>query len=281
MEAKLVICHRLAQSRERSSIQAAWRHDLGPPTLALQEELGFTRYSQVHSVSPGHLVRRVLLLSRTRIVASLVALTTGHRTDTPRDGGAAARGGAERWDVVDEFWWPSVEDLLAAATSKTGIAALSRLRRMRAPYTQVTAAAVCRELIVAAPRAEQPGTARVSFCLRPRPRDTPAEMQSYWRKDHTALVQSMAETLGFDQYDLAPTVLDDPRADVVIDALGGSQSRPYVGFASLSYPTIRDVTLQFLRPTVQMANFKLMQDELAFIDPPACSPVLGTRVPIV
>jgi len=41
-----------------------------------------------------------------------------------------------------------------------------------------------------------------------------------------------------------------------------------------------DTSVEAAEFPIRFANFKLMQDELAFIDPPACPPFLGTRFPI-
>jgi hypothetical protein len=118
------------------------------------------------------------------------------------------------------------------------------------------------------------------MCLRARPQDTPEQCQAYWQQQHSALVRRLGGRLGFGQYDQSLAVLDDPRAATVVHALGGVQGQPYLGFASLSFPSLKDLILEFVRPTVQLANFQLMQEELAFIDPTASPPLLGTHIPI-
>lgn len=277
---KLVICNRHASRVTRKVAQARWREEIGPATLEAREALGFERYAQLHCVGSAHPLRQLLALSRTRPVASLVALTGPGWSQAPRQRSGGKPGPAERWTVLDELWWPSLEALLSAASTTAGRAALDRLAEMRGPLNMLTAAVVGRELIVDAPRPEQPHTARVCFCLRPRADSTPEQTQAYWRNEHADLVRRLADRIGFDQYDQTRAVLDDPRVHMVVEALGGAQDRPYVGFANLSFPTIEAVARQFIRPSAQFANFKLMQDELAFVDPPSCPVLLGTRLPI-
>jgi len=278
--AKLVILQRPSQSGDRVALQSAWKGKLGLQALALKSELGFVRYAQVHAVGLGHPLVFLIRLTRSRPVAFLVSLTApekGYKTGVKSTSILALE---ERWCVIHEFWWPSVDAMFTATTSQRGLDALSRLRELLASHSGFTAVLLCRERIVAAPRKESSNTARTGFFLRLRSQDIPVQMQNYWEENHAPLVQSLTEKLNFDQYDRAPAIIDDSRTNEVIHALGGEQALPYLGIASLSYPTIKDLILGFFRPKSQFANFKLMQDELAFIDPPACPPFLGTRFPI-
>ena len=224
LNGRLVLCHRRAKGGKRKKVQQRWVEEVAGEVNGLAGDLGFTRYSQVHTVAAGHLLRQGIALSRSRLVASLVVKTTESPNGGPNPDGHIVSSD-ELWDMVDELWWPSVDEMLTALTSKAGIEALRYLRNLTATSTRTTAAVVCKEYIIASPKPEPAETCRVSFALRPRPQDTPEQMQRYWLHDHARLVRSLADDLGFLTYDQAHAVLDDARVPVIVDALGGKQPR--------------------------------------------------------
>ncbi len=278
--AKLVILQRPSQSGNRTALQAAWKGKLGLQVLALKDELGFVRYAQVHSVGLLHPLAFLVRLTRSRLVAFLASFTAPEKGYKPGVKSTATLAQEERWCVIHEFWWPSVDAMFTATTSPRGLQALARLRELLLSQPGFTVALVCRERIVSAPRKESSSTARIGFFLRSRSQDTPEQMQNYWGKIHAPLVRSLTEKLDFDQYDRAPVIIEDPRSKDLVRVLDGEQALPYLGIAGLSFPSMKFLILGFFRPKSQFANFKLIQDELGFIDPPSSPPFLGTRFPI-
>lgn len=279
-QGKLVLCHRLPPHISESAGRAWWRDVFGPAVHDWRAALRFIRYEQLHCEGAAHPLSVVVTLSRSQTVASLISLVTPDPDDAPVPDMDHELVAEERWDVLDELWWTSPDQMLAALSSPDGQQALRELRELFETRSDARAAVVTAEHVIAEARPETSESARIAFCLRGRPDATTAEMQEYWRDNHGQLVQDLAPRLDFDRYDQAHAITDDPRVVDIIDLLGATQERPYVGLASLSYASMTDLSMQFAKPSTQVANLALMKDELAFIDPPACPAVLGVRVPV-
>ena len=274
---KLVVYHRRPKGTSRSEFLVEWRETVAPRIAALQAELGFSRYAQIACEPWWHPVVLAVDASRSWPVALALNLLTRARggIGAPWQAGGVRR--RERWDVVDELWWPSDEalDQLLQAPGDP----LRGLRGIWQGRTALSATLLGRELLVDERGEEGASPARIAFCLRGKKGQGADVSKEYWRHSHAELVTSLSTKLGYQRYDQlhAPDV-----AEPIVAKLGTSPQGDdaYLGMASLSYPSLRTVLGTFFRPRTQVANLKLMADELNFIDPPRTIAVLGTRTSI-
>lgn len=123
---KLVIFHRAAAGASRQDFLISWRNELAHEVAALQTSLGYSRYEQLECVPASNLIFRAMNASRSWLITLLLAFFSG------RSGGLSTQAGAsvrrqERWDVLDSFWWPSVDLMLDALSAHRGREALTHL----------------------------------------------------------------------------------------------------------------------------------------------------------
>lgn len=99
-EIKLMFCLRRREGMSREEFQAYWHDEHGALGLRLQEDLGFSRYVQSHTL-----------------------------TAPLNDALQASRGAPAAYDGVVELYFPSVEAVEATFETRSGRAAARQLLR--------------------------------------------------------------------------------------------------------------------------------------------------------
>jgi hypothetical protein len=270
---KILLCHRRRGWFGAGSFHRWWQDSYQKLVLELQPDLAYVRYAQLHQVPRANLLYQGIRFTRGRLVTGLLARSRG--IDLPRPSEDRATQDAERWDVVDELWYPSRAAAIAALASDRGRAAAHRLLAARAPRVRRTAIVLADELVTSEPAAAG-AVVRTMFCLRRVGRLTRDQMQGHWTTDHRDLVRRLAGDLKYIGYDQLIT-RSDPDLDAVLDALGGSDGAPYDGVAGLSFPGQWDLIKGLFSIREQRANLTLVGDEIAFIDGSRSSLVFGER----
>jgi hypothetical protein len=267
-------CHRRRGWSGAARFHRHWRQQYAQLVLELEPDLGYCRYAQLHQVCRANPLYQGIRATRSRLVARLLARSR-HVELQPASHDRATQD-AERWDVVDELWYPSRAELVAALSSARGRAALHRLVAAREPWVRRTAIVTAEELVTVAPPPTTRRVIRTVFCLRgiaPLPH---AEMQAHWTTDHRALVHRLQGDLGYIGYDQL-IARSDPELDQVIVAAGGSAGVAYDGIAGISFASQGDLARGLFRLRTERANLTLVGDEITFIDGSRSSLVFGAR----
>src|SRR5215471_8169656 len=110
---KLILAHSVRPGVGTAELHNHWRGLRYSLVQELQPSLGYDDYAQLHQVSRLDPLYLSLLFSRSHFVRSL--LTLGRLNKQRARNAALAE---ERWDVTDEFHYPSREALLASILSK-------------------------------------------------------------------------------------------------------------------------------------------------------------------
>ena len=269
---KLLLCHRRQGWFGAGRFHRHWRQRYRQLVLDLRADLGYSRYTQLHQVGRANLLYQGIRATRSRLVTGLLARS--HGVELPPPSHDRAVQDAERWDVVDELWYPSRDELVAALTSERGRAAAGRLIAARAPWVRRTAIVTAEELVTSEPPPALRSVIRTVFCLRRVERMTRAAMQAHWTTSHRELVRRLGNELKFLGYDQLITG-SDPELDAVIEILGGSDGASYDGIAGLSFPSQWALVKGLFSIREQRANLTLVGDEITFIDASRSSLVFG------
>jgi hypothetical protein len=270
---KILLCHRRRGWFGARRFHRHWRDGYRQLVLELQPDLGYCRYAQLHQVCRANPLYQGIRATRSRLVTWLLARSRG--IALPRASHDRATQSAERWDVVDELWYPSRSALVAALSSERGRAAARRLVAARAPWVRRSAIVTGDELVTAEPDVDR-DLVRTVFCLRRVERLSRAQMQSHWTTDHRELVRRLGGELKFIGYDQLITD-SDPDLDAVAETLGGSDGASYDGVAGLSFPAQWDLVKGLFDLGEQRANLTLVGDEITFIDGSRSTLVFGGR----
>jgi hypothetical protein len=258
---KIMLCHRIKTGLGNAEFHDHWREKRSRLVLELQQPLGYTAYAQTHQLSRLNLLYLAIRATRSRPVAALLA------TKSPAPGPAPDphTRSEERWDVVDEFLFPSKEALLQALTSAAGVDAARRLIEDHAPRVRRTAVVTAEEFVASADPAPQSPEIRTVFFLRSRRDMTRAEMLGYWGTGHKRLVLSVLGDLKCRAYNQLH-VRSAPDLSDVVERFGGSAGEEFDGVAELSFRSQWDLVLGLFNPWTQVANLKLARDETKFVD---------------
>jgi len=268
---RLLLCHRQSHELRDDAFHAHWREQRSRLALELQATLGFTRYAQLHKFPRRNLLYRGVRATRSWIVTAFFTAKQGR--DVPSPDYDRSTAVEERWDVVDQFSFASRQDLVERLTSPAGREAAGRLVDDHRSRVRRTAVVVAEELPVAVdavPRFERIATI---FCLRTPPGMTREEMLEYWGSNHRQLVSSLERPLGYIAYDQLHCRSGDDVQEIA--GLFGGTGDEFDGVAHLAYRNVWDLVLGFLNPRTQIANFRLVNDEVRFIDGRRSALVLG------
>jgi hypothetical protein len=259
---KMLLCHRRAPGRSRAAFHAHWRGPRKNLVLELQKELGFEGYSQTHQFQRCNLIYQGIRISRSRFVTNLFARKEGQQIGPKPDRQTTL---AERWDVVEELIYPSRDALVAALTATAGREAGARLVADHRPRVRRTAVmAVELNPVI---RADGPAFPPVTtlFFLRSRSPLDREQMLDYWKNSHAKFFASLQDALAYSAYDQM-YVRSGEDLTRAVDALGGSAGEPFDGVAWVAYDKQWTVAKGFLSLRTQIANIKLIRDEVTFID---------------
>lgn len=270
----LFIAHR-RHDHERAEDFSAWlRVERANAVVALRDRLRFDSYAQLHEYPRWNLFYKGLRLTRSALVTTWFRLKRGLSVP-PGDTPATRR--AEAWSGVEVFSYPSREEMVDALSSGVGADALSTLRSSHTGHTRrsaVTAAAVVSVTPDPLPPIEQVATL---FFLRALPSQDREILQNHWGTDHRALVLSVKDALGYRAYD-QNLARSNEHLELIAGKLGAGVSAPYDGVATLTYTSRLAFVARFFDPRTQIANFRLVADEVGFIDEKRSSMLLGRLI---
>ena len=254
---KLVLCHRIQAGVGNQALHDHWRQARSALVRELQPALRYDSYGQTHQSSRLNFVYLSMLVSRSRLVTSLLATKALSQTQPV--------GGNERWDVTDEFEYSSQESLVQAIMSEAGSEAAGRLVKDQASFVRQTAVVIAEEFVDAPDPAPQPIDLRTDFFLRRRPEQTRDEMLAYWGKNHKQLFLSLQSALEYRGYNQLH-VRSAPDLTTVAKRFGGSNMEEYDGVAEVCFTNQWVVVKGIFNPRTELANFKLVKNETGFID---------------
>lgn len=276
---RLVLCHRRRPDVGRRELGAHWRKQRSELVSELRGALGFSRYTQVHAAPRYHPIYRILLWSRSRLGEVMFFPTRLPRRlrEVLGDGPTREADDTDRWDVVDQLWFPSSEALEHAFTTPEGREAADRLRRDHARMAERTRVLVGEER-VAAPD-ESPGRAetKILYLLRCLPEMRAEEMQAYWGSEHRTLVLSARDHMGYRGFEQVHTDRSETLARAA-EALGGEAGDDVQGVASLSFDGASAMVGSLILPNRIVTNRRVLADELRFLDGPRCCMIFGREL---
>lgn len=145
--------------------------------LSLQPQLGFRQYTQLHQLSRRNLFYNGIRLTHSPFFTSFF----GHRTEKPV--GLYSQD-KERWDVVDQLWFNSLEHVDAVFHEQNSL--VQRLIEDAAPFVRHTAVMVAEEFMVTPDPIEFPRIANL-FCLRRPSQMSRQAMLNYWGAQQISL----------------------------------------------------------------------------------------------
>lgn len=266
---RLLICHR--RKSFAGSSRAYW---LGPRARlirGLQPALQYLRYSQVHQLGRLNPLYLGILASRSWLPTRLIA--TIQRRPLPP---SLAQGPpSEKWDIVEEFWFESEEMLEQALSSVTGRAAFERMATELNGKVSRSGLMLANALTIADAPHLPSGSIATLFFLGRTSDLTREQMLHHWETSHAKLVLSLQRSLNFHAYDQlhARRV---PKLEGIANVFR-ARVVEYDGVADLMYSSQGVVGRGFLNPLTQLANFKLVGDEIHFIDGNHSVLVFGKR----
>lgn len=261
---KLLLCHRRVQGVSDPDFHRHWLKERSRLVLELKTQLGYTRYTQLHQVSRTNLLYQGILLTRSPLVTGFFTpATTPELNSSQIDNPQIQQD--ERWDVIEQFWYPSQAALVKALTGEPGIKAAQKLIGDRSSWVQRTMAITAEEFVVVdSPSLSFPRISNV-FCLRSPVGMSRETMLNYWGTEHKALVQSLQSPLKYRAYDQLH-VRSSPSLSEVVKILGGNVGEEFDGVAALMYRCQLELVQGFLDLRTQIANLRLVKDETTFID---------------
>jgi len=267
---EVLLCHRRSRQVRGKAFHTQWADERRRLVLELKAQLGYDGYSQLHQLSRCNLLYQAIRLSRSwMFTACFSALQGLPLPPLFRDRGTERE---ERWDLVEVFQYPSREALIQALVSQAGAEAGARLAADGKQWARRTAA-ITAEVFVANedPTLRTPRIVTL-FCLRTLSSMTREQMLDYWGRSHKKLVMSLQAALKYREYDQLH-VRSAPELTTVVENLGGSTGEEFDGVAVLAYGSQWEVVRALFNPRTQIANLKLVKDEVTFID--------GTRSALV
>lgn len=259
---ELLLCHRRAHWVTPGAFFDHWRGRRREVVAELRPALRYAQYVQLERASRLNILYLAIRASRSWPVTALLAALQR----LPLPSLFSGSEGDERWDVVESLRYVSRDDLDAALSSLEGADALERLRADALGRVRNSATLVTEDLVVSDDRSLGYPRTVTRFCLRARAPLTHAQMLERWKTAHKALVTSLQAPLGYREYDQlyvepAPQA-DQPGFDAV---------------AVLAYGAESSLLRRLVNVRTQLANFRLVKDEVHFIDLGRSALVFGTE----
>jgi EthD domain len=268
---ELVLCHRKKFGLGYHEFHNHWRQARSALVLELQPALGYTSYAQLHQTSRLNPLYLSILFTRSRLVTSLLA----SKKLPPAQPSSRMRW-EERWDVTDEFLFPSKDAMVQALMSEAGTAAARRLVEDQTPRVRRTEVVTAEQFVAAPDPAPPLMDARTVFFLRRRPEMTREEMLGYWGDSHKKTVLSLQSDLKYRAYNQLH-VRSAPELAAVVHRFEGAAAEEFDGVAELCFTSQWDLVKGIFRPVTELANLKLVKDETNFVDGQRSELVLGNH----
>lgn len=256
---KLLICHRSIPDLSYRQFHTHWLKQRSSLVLKLKSQLGYTQYRQLHQLPRTNILYKGILLTRSPLVTGFLAAKAPEKTNNRQS------QQSERWDVIEQFWYPSQEALVTNLTAQQGKDAVQQLLIDQKPYVEQTTAITTEEFVVDKPASLSFPRINNMFLLRSPGGMTRETMLNYWGTEHKELVQSQQSALRYRAYDQLH-VRSSPDLSAVAKILGSNVGEEFDGIAALIYGRQWELFQGFLDLRTQLANLQLVKDETTFID---------------
>jgi len=259
---ELLLCHRRAHWVTPGAFFDHWRGRRREVVAQLRPALRYAQYVQLERASRFNILYLAIRASRSWPVTALLAALQR----LPLPSFFTGSEGDERWDVVESFRYASRGDLEAAFGSPEGIAALRSLGADALGRVRNGATLVTEDLVVSDDVALGYPRTVTRFCLRARPPLTHAQMLERWKTTHKALVTELQAPLGYREYD-----------QLYVEPSPNANGRSFDAVAVLAYGAESSLLRRLIDVRTQLANFRLVKDEVHFIDLGRSALVFGTE----
>lgn len=258
----VLLCHRRRRGGGRDAFFEAWATRRAALVAGERERLGFEQYYQVHRVSRWNVVYRAIRLSRSWPVTAFVSLLRG--LTPPSRSPADPPPSEERWDLVEVLLWREPESMRAMLETPPAAAALRRLAEDASSQVRRTAPIVAERIATTpASDAAAPGVVTL-FCLRAREGLGRNAMLRYWLERHGPFVAGMQRALRFSEYDQF-AVRDEDGVGSALRENATHEAPPFDGVAALASTTMAELWRGLVSPRTQIANARLVWDEVGFM----------------
>lgn len=238
----------------------------------LHEAIGFTRYTQVHSASRYNPIYRILLWSRSPLGEAIFFPT--RLPQALRSHRERPVNGADRWDVVDQLWFPSADALDRAFTTDQGREAADRIRRDHQVMAERTRVLIGEDRVTTRHQGPERAETKILYLLRCHRQVSPEDMQTYWGGEHRSLVLSARDQMGYRGFEQVHTGRPHTLARTA-EVLGGEAGEDVQGVASLSFAGQSALVGSLVFPRRVLANRRVLADELRFLDGTRCCMIFG------
>ena len=256
---KLLLCHRSVPDLSYRQFQTYCLKQRSSLVLKLKSQLGYTQYRQLHQLPRTNLLYNGILLTRSPLVTGLLAAKAPEKTKSRQS------QQPERWDLIEQFWYPSQEALVTNLTTQPGREAAQQLVVDQGSSVASTTVITTEEFLVDEPASLSFPRINNMFFLRSPGGMTRETMLHYWGTEHKKLVQSKKSALRYRAYDQLH-VRSSPDLSAVVEILGSNVGEEFDGIAALIYGRQWELFLGFLDLRTQLANLQLVKDETTFID---------------
>ncbi len=257
---KLLLCHRSILDLSYRQFHTHWLKQRSSLVLKLKSQLGYTQYRQLHQLPRTNLLYNGILLTRSPLVTSLLAAKAPEKTKSLQS------QQPERWDVIEQFWYPSQEALVTNLMTQQGKEAAQQLVADQGSSVASTTVITTEEFVIDKPASLSFPRINNMFFLRSPGDMTRETMLNYWSTEHKELVQSKQSALRYRAYDQLH-VRSSPDLSTVVETLGGRVSlEEFDGIAVLIYGRQWELFQGFLDLRTQFANLQLVKDETTFVD---------------
>ncbi len=260
---KLLLCHRSLPDLSYRQFHNHWLKQRSPLVINLQSQLGYTGYRQLHQLPRTNLLYQGILLTRSPLVTGFLAAKAPENVSSQSNNRQSQHSG--RWDVIEQFWYPSQEALVTSLTTQQGREAAQQLLIDQKPYVEKTTGITTEEFVVVEPPSLSFPRINSMFFLRSPGGMTRETMLNYWGTEHKKLVQSKQSALRYRAYDQLH-VSSSPDLSAVAKILGSNVGEDFDGIAALIYGRQWELFQGFLDLRTQLANLQLVKDETTFID---------------
>lgn len=259
---ELVIFHRRSKRTSRAAFRDHWRGRRADVVAASKSALAYKSYAQLHRTSRLNPIYLAMALSRTWPIVAFFSALNGLPIPSLK---RTATHGDERWDAVEIFHYESREALEAALTSPKCTAAIARLAADALGLTRYSAAMVAERHTAYDATADGAPTAITLYCLRARPFMTRTVMLEDWSLHHKKLAVSLQQPLAYSRYDQLYAAQTTTALKTALAGLD-PPATDYDGIAVLGYAGQKTLLLRLFNPATLIANFRLINDEVNFID---------------
>ena len=268
----IMLCHKRGRGVGRSRVRGEWSRGRAELVRSLREEIGFTSYVQVHQVSRWSLTYNLVVASRSWPLVAIISILHGLPVPRPRLFHRETR--EERWDVIEQFAFFDHASALAflaaegAANARTSLAADTKgiMRRSHAIFLRSSEAY--------AEAGMKPPGCYTLFALRSRPYLGTEEAMRYWLKHHRPFVVKQQPVLGYCAY-WQHVAERSTEIDSAIHEMSAAEGEPWDAVASLQHRTFADLASGIVNPRVLLANTRLVNDEVRFLETERSSLLIG------